>query len=110
MISINASKARANLFNLINLATEQSEPVLINGKRNSAVLVSESDWRDIQETLYLLSIPGMRESIIEGMNTAIEDCSDSVGWCCVKSFIQKMLKKMQSRLKTLVSRIKHVKS
>jgi prevent-host-death family protein len=80
MISINASKARANLFNLINLATEQSEPVLINGKRNSAVLVSESDWRDIQETLYLLSIPGMRESIIEGMNTAIEDCSDSVGW------------------------------
>jgi antitoxin YefM len=80
MISMNISKARANLFNLINMTSELSEPVFINGKNNSAVLVSENDWRDIQETLYLLSIPGMRKSIISGMKADIKDCSDTIGW------------------------------
>jgi PHD/YefM family antitoxin component YafN of YafNO toxin-antitoxin module len=56
------------------------QPVLITGKRNNAVLVSEEDWVAIQETLYLLSIPGMRESIKEGIKTPIEECEKAPGW------------------------------
>ena len=58
------SDARANLYRLIDQAAESHEPIVITGKRSSAVLIAEEDWRSIQETLYLLSIPGMRESII----------------------------------------------
>jgi PHD/YefM family antitoxin component YafN of YafNO toxin-antitoxin module len=56
------------------------EPILITGKRNNAILVSEEDWRAINETLYLLSIPGMRESLVEGKNTPVEECDDEVQW------------------------------
>lgn len=50
------------------------------GKRNKAVLVSEEDWSAIQVTLYLLSVPGMRESIGEGMKTAVDDCDEELSW------------------------------
>jgi PHD/YefM family antitoxin component YafN of YafNO toxin-antitoxin module len=56
------------------------EPVLITGKRGNAVLIAEEDWRAINETLYLLNIPGMRESIIEGMKTPLDECVDEVEW------------------------------
>jgi prevent-host-death family protein len=80
MAAITASEARANLYRLIDEAAASHQPVLITGKRNNAVLVSEEDWIALQETLYLLSIPGMRESIKEGMNTPIEECDTELDW------------------------------
>jgi antitoxin YefM len=80
MGSISASEARRRLFSLIDEVRESHQPVEIHGKRGSAVLLSEQDWRAIQETLYLASIPGMRESILEGMATPIEELSEDAGW------------------------------
>ncbi|ACL03470.1 prevent-host-death family protein [Desulfatibacillum aliphaticivorans] len=80
MPTLSATEARANLYRLIDETTESHDPILITGKRGNAVLISEDDWRSIQETLYLLSIPGMRESILEGMNTPIEECSEELDW------------------------------
>jgi len=80
MPTINATEARSRLYKLLDEIAESHEPVLITGKRANAVLISENDWRSIQETLYLLSIPGMRESIREGLNTSIEECSDRLDW------------------------------
>jgi antitoxin YefM len=80
MTSYSASDARKNLFKLVDRVKETHEPVCIVGKRNSAYLVSEEDWRGIQETLYLMSIPGMRESLIEGMNTPVEEMDEDPGW------------------------------
>lgn len=80
MKTITASKARSTLYRLIEETADSSEPVQITGKRANAVLVSEEDWRAIQETMYLLSIPGMRESIREGMNTPVEECSEELDW------------------------------
>ena len=80
MTVIKASEARAKLYRLIDEAASSHEPVFITGKRSNAVLVSEEDWRSIQETLYLLSIPGMRESIIEGLKTPVEKCATELDW------------------------------
>lgn len=80
MPSISATEARANLYRLIDEAASSHEPLLISGKRHNAVLLSEEDWTAIQETLFLLSIPGMRESIREGMDTPIDECDEDPGW------------------------------
>jgi len=80
MSTVNATEARAKLYRLIDEAAESHEPVFITGKRANAVLLSEDDWRSIQETLHLLSIPGMRETIVEGMNTPVEECSEDLAW------------------------------
>ena len=80
MKSMNATNARQKLYRLIDDTKESHEPVYITGKRSNAVLVSEEDWNSIQETLYLLSIPKMRESIIDGMKTPVDDCSEEPGW------------------------------
>jgi len=80
MSAITASEARANLYRLIDEAAASHQPLLITGKRNKAVLVSAEDWEAIQETLFLLSVPGMRESIREGMKTPIEECSETLDW------------------------------
>ena len=80
MPTITATEARAKLYKLIDEVAESHEPIVITGKRGSAVLISEDDWRSIQETLYLNNIPGMRESIREGLATPIEECSPEVGW------------------------------
>jgi prevent-host-death family protein len=80
MITINATKARSKLYKLIDEAYESSEPIQITGKRGNAVLISEDNWKAIQETLYLLSIPGMRDSIHEGLNTPIDKCSEELNW------------------------------
>jgi antitoxin YefM len=80
MSTISASEARAKFYRLIDEAAASHQPVLITGKRNNAVLVSEEDWAAIQETLFLLSVPGMRESIKEGMNTPINNCSKDLDW------------------------------
>ena len=73
MTILNASDARANLYRLIDQTNESHEPVIISGKRNNAILLAEDDWNSIQETLYLTSIPGMRESIVEGMKEPLSE-------------------------------------
>jgi antitoxin YefM len=80
MTAITASEARANLYRLIDEAASSHQPLLISGKRNKAVLVSEEDWEAIQETLFLLSVPGMRESIREGMETPVDECAEDLDW------------------------------
>jgi prevent-host-death family protein len=80
MTTVTATEARATLYRLLDEVAQSHEPVVITGKRNNAVLVSEDDWRAIEETLYLLSVPGMRESIIQGMNTPLEELNEEAGW------------------------------
>lgn len=80
MTTLTASEARASLYRLIDETSENHQPVLITGKRHNAVLVSADDWAAIQETLYLLSVPGMRESIREGMEAPIDACSKELAW------------------------------
>ncbi len=77
---LTASEARIKLYRLIDKTKENHEPVIITGKRNNAVLVSEEDWNSIQETLYLMSIPGMRESIREGMKEPLEESIKEIDW------------------------------
>jgi antitoxin YefM len=80
MTTITASEARARLYKLLDEASSSHQPIQITGKRANAVLVSEEDWRAIQETLYLLSTPGMRESIRKGLKTPVEKCSKEIKW------------------------------
>ena len=80
MATITISQARERLYRLVDEAAATHEPILITGKRANAVLISEADWRAIQETLYLLGIPGMRESIREGLQTPLEECSKELDW------------------------------
>ncbi|MBI2069984.1 MAG: type II toxin-antitoxin system Phd/YefM family antitoxin [Elusimicrobia bacterium] len=80
MITMTVSEARTNLYRLIDRSAASHEPVHITGKRTHAVLISEEDWRSIQETLYLLSIPKMRRSIKKGLKTPISQCAKSLKW------------------------------
>ena len=77
---LNATEARAKLYTLIDETAVSHQPVKITGKRGNAVLVSEEDWNAISETLYLLSVPGMRESIKEGMEQNLSECSKELDW------------------------------
>lgn len=77
---ITASEARANLYRLIDQTSESHQPILISGKRSSAVLLSADDWQAIQETLYLLSVPGMRESIKKGMAEPLSKSARELKW------------------------------
>lgn len=80
MKTITATKARTNFFSLLDEAAQSHEPIQITGKRGNAILLSEDDWRSIQETVYLLSIPEMRESIREGLATPLEECDRELEW------------------------------
>jgi len=80
MKTINATRARTSIYKLIDDANESNEPIQITGKRGNAVIVSEDNWISIQETLHLLSVPGMRESIIESLKTTVDECSDKLDW------------------------------
>ena len=80
MTTVNVTEARANLYKLIDDASVSHEPVIITGKRGNAVLVAEGDWNAINETWYLLSVPGMRESIIEGMQENFDEISTELEW------------------------------
>ena len=80
MTTLNATEARAKLYSLIDEASNTHQPIVITGKRGNAVLVSEEDWNSIAETLHLLSVPGMRESIKEGMETPITECAKELDW------------------------------
>ncbi|MGD8643576.1 MAG: type II toxin-antitoxin system Phd/YefM family antitoxin [Chromatiales bacterium] len=80
MTAVTASEARANLYRLIDEVASSHDALLITGKRRNAVLLSEEDWNAIQETLYLLSVPGMRESIREGMAVPVDECDKDLDW------------------------------
>ena len=80
MTSISVSKARANLYQLVDDASLSHEPILITGKRNRAVLVAEEDWRSAQETLCLLSVPRMRASIRTGLAEPLAKSSKALKW------------------------------
>ena len=80
MKSLSASRARMTLVKLLREAASDHEPIYIRGKDVSGVLLHEDDWRAIQETLYLLSVPGMRESIREGLDTPLDQCAEELDW------------------------------
>ena len=80
MTTLSATEARKQLYRLLDEVSQSHETVQITGKRGNAVLISEDDWRAVQETLYLVSIPGMRESILEGMATPADELEDEPGW------------------------------
>ena len=80
MTSLTATEARRQLYQLLDALAQSHEAVQIVGKRHSAVLVSEEDWRAIQETLYLTSIPGMKESIVEGLRMPVGKCDRELDW------------------------------
>ena len=80
MTTITATEARKQLYTLLDDVAESHAPIQISGKRNAAILVSEDDWRSIQETLHLTSMPSMRESIIKGLKTPIEKCDKDLDW------------------------------
>ena len=80
MPTLTATEARSKLYRLIDETTTSHQPIIITAKRGNAVLVSEEDWQSLQETLYLLSIPGMRESIREGIATPVDECEQDINW------------------------------
>ncbi len=80
MPTLTATEARSKFYRLIDQTSHSNEPIVITSKRGNAVLISEDDWRAIQETLFLLNIPGMRESIRQGLATPIEDCKEELDW------------------------------
>lgn len=80
MTAMTATTARKQLYSLLDQVADSHEPVRISGKRNSAVLVSEEDWRAIQETLYLSSLPDMSKSIVKGLKTPVEQCKPELDW------------------------------
>ncbi|MDE0062343.1 MAG: type II toxin-antitoxin system Phd/YefM family antitoxin [Gammaproteobacteria bacterium] len=80
MTTLNATDARSRLYRLIDETTQSHKPIVITGKRGNAVLLAEQDWNAINETLYLVSMPGMRESIRQGLETSLEDCKTDLDW------------------------------
>lgn len=80
MQTLTASEARANLYRLMDQAAQSHQPITISGKRHDAVLLAAEDWYAIQETLYLLSVPGLRESIREGMAEPVDTCAKELDW------------------------------
>ena len=95
MTGITATEARSNLYRLIDETAESHQPIVIMGKRNKAVLVSEEDWSAIQETLYLLSVPNMRESIREGLDASVDECNEELDWWHGRWFTPSTLRKMR---------------
>ena len=80
MAVVTATNARSNLYSLIDQTKNFHEPIVISGKRNNAVLISEEDWNSMQETLYLCSVPGMRESILEASKEPLDESVEDIGW------------------------------
>jgi antitoxin YefM len=80
MTSLTVTQARTKLYKLLDTTAGSHKPVQITGKRHNAILISEEDWNAIQETLYLLSVPGMREAIRKGMKTPVSQCSPKLNW------------------------------
>lgn len=77
---ITASQARSDIYNLIDETAQSHEPIIITGKRHNAVMVSQEDWKAIEETLYLTSIPNMAQSIQDAMKAPDSEFSETVEW------------------------------
>jgi antitoxin YefM len=80
MTTLTATEARKQLYTLLDNVSDSHEPIQITGKRNSAVLISESDWKAVQETLYLSSIPRMSESIKAGLAEPVDNCDSELDY------------------------------
>ncbi len=80
MKTITATSARKTLYRLLDEVAVSNEPIQITGKRANAVLVSEADWRALAETVHLASIPGVAQSIREGLETPLEECIEELDW------------------------------
>lgn len=80
MTTLNATEARTKLYALIDEASTSHQPIVITGKRGNAVLLAEEDWNAINETLNLLAVSGMRESIREGMGVGLDECDQELDW------------------------------
>ena len=80
MTTVNITEARDKLYRLVDEAAQTHSPIVITARRGNAVLIAEEDWNAINETLYLLSVPGMRESIREGMQESLDECRKDPGW------------------------------
>jgi len=80
MTSLPETKARTRLCQLMAETADSHEPIQITGRQGKAVLTSEDDWRSIQETLHLLAIPGMRDSIRKGLREPLSKASKNPGW------------------------------
>lgn len=80
MTTITVTAARKDLYKLVDSTYESHDSIFIKGKRHNAVLVSEGDWLALQETLYLMSQPGIRKSILDGMNDPLEECEEEIEW------------------------------
>ena len=80
MTTLTATEARKNIYSLVDEVNESHEAIQIQGKRGSAILISEDDWRSLQETLYLSSLPGTKRSILKGMKTPVRKCSKKLVW------------------------------
>ena len=80
MTTLSATAARKQLYSLLDDVADSHEPIHITGKRHSAVLVSADDWRAIEETLFLESIPGMKDSIVKGLKTPVGNCEKELDW------------------------------
>ena len=80
MTSITATEARKQLYGLLDDVADSHEPLQIAGRRHSAVLIAEEDWRAVQETLYLASVPGLRDSILKGLKTPVGKCTKELDW------------------------------
>ena len=78
MPTLNATTARKNFFRVMEEAIDSKEPIYVTGKKGNVVIVDEDEWRSIQETLYLVSIPGMREKLLDGMNTPVAECETEI--------------------------------
>ncbi|MGC9387216.1 MAG: type II toxin-antitoxin system Phd/YefM family antitoxin [Hydrogenovibrio sp.] len=80
MSTLNSTQARANFYGLLTQVNESHEPITITGKKGNAVLIAEEDWQAITETLHLMSVPGLRESVVEGLHTPLDECSTELDW------------------------------
>ena len=80
MTTMTVTQARSRLYALLDETAASHEPIQITGKRNNGVLLSENDWRSVQETLHLAAIPGMKDSIVEGLKTPVSKCSRELRW------------------------------
>ena len=80
MTTLTVAQVRSRLYKLVDSVAESHEPIQITGKRHNAVLISQEDWSSVKETLYLLSIPRMRESIQKGLKKPVSKCSKILKW------------------------------
>mgnify|MGYP001064752332 FL=1 len=80
MTTLTVTEARANLYKLTDDTSVNHEPVIITGKRGNAVLLTEGDWNSITETLHLVSVSGMRDSILAGMQESIDGAATELDW------------------------------